>query len=234
MRTVSNISCLCVTALLLSITGCATQQGLESSDKGTIFSTKTSQNASQSKGSDQITNQGNNQNIDKKIDNTPGFNKLDTIDSMPQKQTFFFSAKEIKELSTAFKAGSCDLNNLNRQTKKYGFSDTWVNLYDRSPKPLSTLSKQEKCFLAQSNEVYAYGDEFEDESKNSLNDTWYKGNIPSDAKVVTIRYMTPLALISKCDPKLGRPIFIDYDKDEEGKIVRTILVNEDFDFSCVQ
>lgn len=190
--------------MLLSLTGCATQQGLDSQDNK---ATPTINNTNQSK------------------DNS--------IAAQPKKQTFLFSAKEIKDLSNGFKAGSCDLNNLTQQSQKYGFSDTWVNLYDRTPKPLSELNKQQKCFLAQSNELYAYSDEFYDESQESLNETWYKGNIPNNAKVATMRFMTPKALIDQCDPKLGRPIMIDYEKDDQGKIVRTILVNEDFDYSCV-
>ena len=215
MKSVTNISCLCITALLLSITGCATQQNVKSVGQDNVSSMSNSKSGSQSK------------------NNASDRYKADSEKPKPPKQTFFFSSSEIKDLSTAFKAGSCDLGKLSQQSQKYGLSDTWVNLYDRTPKPLSELNKQEKCFLAQSNELYAYGDEFEDESQQSLNDTWYKGNIPSDAKVATMRFMTPKALIPNCDSKLGRPIFVDYEKDDQGKIVRTILVNEDFDLSCV-
>lgn len=211
MKLVSKISCLGLTAMALSLTGCATQQGLESSSQGKV----STMSGSQSK----------NKADDK--------NKKDSATIQQQKKTYFFSSSEIKDISSAFKAGSCDLSNLSRQSQKYGLEDTWVNLYDRTPKPLSELNKQEKCFLAQSNELYAYSDEFYDESSESLNETWYKGNIPNNAKVATMRYLTPVALIPKCDPDLGRPIIIDYEKDEQGKVVRTILVNEDFDFSCV-
>lgn len=150
-----------------------------------------------------------------------------------KKETFLFSANEIRDLSSAFRAGSCDLSNLKQQSQKYDLSDTWVNLYDRTPKPLSELNQQQKCFLAQSNELYAYTDDFYDESEQSLNETWYRGNIPNTAKVATMRYMTPKAIIPYCDPRLGRPVLIDYEKDEDGKIVRTIIINEDFDSSCV-
>ncbi len=211
MKLVSNISCLGLTALFLSLTGCATQQGLESSSQGQVSTLSSSQ--SKNKADDK--------------------NKMDSVTIQPKKKTYFFSSSEIKDISSAYKAGSCDLSNLSLQSQKYGLEDTWVNLYDRTPKPLSELNNQEKCFLAQSNELYAYSDDFYDESAESLNETWYKGNIPSDAKVATLRYLTPVALISKCDPDLGRPIIIDYEKDEQGKVVRTILVNEDFDFSCV-
>ena len=207
IKSVSKISCLGLTTLLLALTGCATQQGIDASNQNNVSS---------------MSNSGSNGKSQK---NLPA--------AQPKKETYFFSSNEIKDLSTAFKAGSCDLGKLTQQSQKYGLSDTWVNLYDRTPKPLSELNKQEKCFLAQSNELYAYGDEFEDESQQSLNDTWYKGNIPSDAKVATMRFMTPKALIPNCDSKLGRPIFVDYEKDDQGKIVRTILVNEDFDLSCV-
>ena len=152
----------------------------------------------------------------------------------PKKQTYLFSSNEIKELSTAFKSGSCDLTNLKKQSQKYDLSDTWVKLYDRTPKPLSELNNQQKCLLAQSNDLYAYADEFYDESQQSLNETWYKGNIPQDAKVATMRFMTPKALIPKCDSELGRPVLIDYEKDDNGKIVRTIIINEDFDYSCLK
>ena len=207
IKSVSKISCLGLTTMLLALTGCATQQGIDASNQNNVSS---------------MSNSGSNGKSQK---NLPA--------AQPKKETYFFSSSEIKDLSTAFKAGSCDLGKLTQQSQKYGLSDTWVNLYDRTPKPLSELNKQEKCFLAQSNELYAYGDEFEDESQQSLNDTWYKGNIPSDAKVATMRFMTPKALIPNCDSKLGRPIFVDYEKDDQGKIVRTILVNEDFDLSCV-
>ena len=207
IKSVSKISFLGLTTLLLALTGCATQQGIDASNQNNVSS---------------MSNSGSNGKSQK---NLPA--------AQPKKQTYFFSSSEIKDLSAAFKAGSCDLGKLTQQSQKYGLSDTWVNLYDRTPKPLSELNKQEKCFLAQSNELYAYGDEFEDESQQSLNDTWYKGNIPSDAKVATMRFMTPKALIPNCDSKLGRPIFVDYEKDDQGKIVRTILVNEDFDLSCV-
>ncbi|WP_288775429.1 hypothetical protein [uncultured Psychrobacter sp.] len=207
IKSVSKISCLGLTTLLLALTGCATQQGIDASNQNNVSS---------------MSNSGSNGKSQK---NLPA--------AQPKKETYFFSSSEIKDLSAAFKAGSCDLGKLSQQSQKYGLSDTWVNLYDRTPKPLAELNKQEKCFLAQSNELYAYGDEFEDESQQSLNDTWYKGNIPSDAKVATMRFMTPKALIPNCDSKLGRPIFVDYEKDDQGKIVRTILVNEDFDLSCV-
>ena len=104
-------------------------------------------------------------------------------------------------------------------------------MYDRTPKPLSELNNQEKCFLAQSNELYAYGDDFYDESEQSLNKTWYKGNIPN-TKVATMRYLTPIALIPNASD-LGSPCYRDYEKDEQGNVVRTILMNEDFDYSCV-
>ena len=207
IKLVSKTSCLGLTTLLLALTGCATQQGIDASNQNNVSS---------------MSNSGSNGKSQK---NLPA--------AQPKKVTYFFWSSEIKDLSAAFKAGSCDLGKLTQQSQKYGLSDTWVNLYDRTPKPLSELNKQEKCFLAQSNELYAYGDEFEDESQQSLNDTWYKGNIPSDAKVATMRFMTPKALIPNCDSKLGRPIFVDYEKDDQGKIVRTILVNEDFDLSCV-
>ncbi len=207
IKSVSKISCLGLTTLLLALTGCATQQGIDASNQTNVSS------------------MGNSGSNGKSQKNLPA--------AQPKKETYFFSSSEIKDLSAAFKAGSCDLGKLTQQSQKYGLSDTWVNLYDRTPKPLSELNRQEKCFLAQSNELYAYGDEFEDESQQSLNDTWYKGNIPSDAKVATMRFMTPKALIPNCDSKLGRPIFVDYEKDDQGKIVRTILVNEDFDLSCV-
>lgn len=197
--------------MFLSLTGCATQQGLESSSQGKVSTIS------------------NNQNGNK----TGSKNKTNSVASQPKKKTYFFSSNEIKDISSAFRAGSCDLSSLTRQSQKYGLEDTWVNLYDRTPKPLSELNNQEKCFLAQSNELYAYSDEFYDESKESLNETWYKGNIPNTAKVATMRYLTPIALIPKCDPDLGRPVIIDYEKDEQGKVVRTILINEDFDYSCV-
>ncbi|WP_228707617.1 hypothetical protein [Psychrobacter phenylpyruvicus] len=197
--------------MFLSLTGCATQQGLESSTQNKASTISSSQSK----------------------DKAGYKNKANPTAVQPQKKTFFFSPDEIKDISSAFKSGSCDLSNLSRQSQKYGLEDTWVNLYDRTPKPLSELNKQEKCFLAQSNELYAYSDEFYDESSESLNETWYKGNIPSNAKVATMRYLTPVALIPKCNPDLGRPVIIDYEKDEQGKVVRTILVNEDFDFSCV-
>lgn len=212
MKLVSNISCLGLTALFLSLTGCATQQGLESSSQGKVSTMSTSQSK------DKLGNK----------------NKTDSVATQPQKKVFFFSSNEIKDISSAFKAGSCDLSNLSQQSQKYGLKNTWVNLYDRTPKPLSELNNQEKCFLAQSNELYAYGDDFYDESEQSLNKTWYKGNIPSDAKVATMRYLTPVALIPKCDPDLGRPVIIDYEKDEQGNVVRTILMNEDFDYGCVK
>lgn len=213
IKSVSKISCLGLTTLLLALTGCATQQGIDASNQNNVSS---------------MSNIGSNGK-----NNTGGKSQKNLPAAQPKKETYFFSSSEIKDLSAAFKAGSCDLGKLTQQSQKYGLSDTWVNLYDRTPKPLSELNKQEKCFLAQSNELYAYGDEFEDESQQSLNDTWYKGNIPSDAKVATMRFMTPKALIPNCDSKLGRPIFVDYEKDDQGKIVRTILVNEDFDLSCV-
>ena len=197
--------------MFLSLTGCATQQGLESSSQGKVSTISNSQN--------------NNK--------TGSKNKTNSVADQPKKKTYFFSSNEIKDISSAFKAGSCDLSSLTRQSQKYGLEDTWVNLYDRTPKPLSELNNQEKCFLAQSNELYAYSDEFYDESKESLNETWYKGNIPNTAKVATMRYLTPIALIPKCDPDLGRPVIIDYEKDEQGKVVRTFLINEDFDYSCV-
>lgn len=197
--------------MFLSLTGCATQQGLESSSQGKVSTIS------------------NNQNSNK----TGSKNKTNSVADQPKKKTYFFSSNEIKDISSAFRAGSCDLSSLTRQSQKYGLEDTWVNLYDRTPKPLSELNNQEKCFLAQSNELYAYSDEFYDESKESLNETWYKGNIPNTAKVATMRYLTPIALIPKCDPDLGRPVIIDYEKDEQGKVVRTILINEDFDYSCV-
>ena len=197
--------------MFLSLTGCATQQGLESSSQGKVSTISNSQN--------------NNK--------TGSKNKTNSVADQPKKKTYFFSSNEIKDISSAFRAGSCDLSSLTRQSQKYGLEDTWVNLYDRTPKPLSELNNQEKCFLAQSNELYAYSDEFYDESKESLNETWYKGNIPNTAKVATMRYLTPIALIPKCDPDLGRPVIIDYEKDEQGKVVRTILINEDFDYSCV-
>lgn len=211
MKLISKISCLSLTAMFLSLTGCATQQGLESSSQGKVSTIS------------------NNQNGNK----TGSKNKTNSVASQPKKKTYFFSSNEIKDISSAFRAGSCDLSSLTRQSQKYGLEDTWVNLYDRTPKPLSELNNQEKCFLAQSNELYAYSDEFYDESKESLNETWYKGNIPNTAKVATMRYLTPIALIPKCDPDLGRPVIIDYEKDEQGKVVRTILINEDFDYSCV-
>lgn len=197
--------------MFLSLTGCATQQGLESSSQGKVSTIS------------------NNQNGNK----TGSKNNTNSVADQPKKKTYFFSSNEIKDISSAFRAGSCDLSSLTRQSQKYGLEDTWVNLYDRTPKPLSELNNQEKCFLAQSNELYAYSDEFYDESKESLNETWYKGNIPNTAKVATMRYLTPIALIPKCDPDLGRPVIIDYEKDEQGKVVRTILINEDFDYSCV-
>ena len=197
--------------MFLSLTGCATQQGLESSSQGKVSTIS------------------NNQNSNK----TGSKNKTNSVADQPKKKTYFFSSNEIKDISSAFRAGSCDLSSLTRQSQKYGLEDTWVNLYDRTPKPISELNNQEKCFLAQSNELYAYSDEFYDESKESLNETWYKGNIPNTAKVATMRYLTPIALIPKCDPDLGRPVIIDYEKDEQGKVVRTILINEDFDYSCV-
>ena len=197
--------------MFLSLTGCATQQGLESSSQGKVSTISNSQ----------ISNK------------TGSKNKTNSVADQPKKKTYFFSSNEIKDISSAFRAGSCDLSSLTRQSQKYGLEDTWVNLYDRTPKPLSELNNQEKCFLAQSNELYAYSDEFYDESKESLNETWYKGNIPNTAKVATMRYLTPIALIPKCDPDLGRPVIIDYEKDEQGKVVRTILINEDFDYSCV-
>lgn len=211
MKLISKISCLSLTAMFLSLTGCATQQGLESSSQGKVSTIS------------------NNQNSNK----TGSKNKTNSVADQPKKKTYFFSSNEIKDISSAFRAGSCDLSSLTRQSQKYGLEDTWVNLYDRTPKPLSELNNQEKCFLAQSNELYAYSDEFYDESKESLNETWYKGNIPNTAKVATMRYLTPIALIPKCDPDLGRPVIIDYEKDEQGKVVRTILINEDFDYSCV-
>ena len=211
MKLISKISCLSLTAMFLSLTGCATQQGLESSSQGKVSTISNSQN--------------NNK--------TGSKNKTNSVADQPKKKTYFFSSNEIKDISSAFRAGSCDLSSLTRQSQKYGLEDTWVNLYDRTPKPLSELNNQEKCFLAQSNELYAYSDEFYDESKESLNETWYKGNIPNTAKVATMRYLTPIALIPKCDPDLGRPVIIDYEKDEQGKVVRTILINEDFDYSCV-
>lgn len=197
--------------MFLSLTGCATQQGLESSSQGKVSTISNSQ----------ISNK------------TGSKNKTNSVADQPKKKTYFFSSNEIKDISSAFRAGSCDLSSLTLQSQKYGLEDTWVNLYDRTPKPLSELNNQEKCFLAQSNELYAYSDEFYDESKESLNETWYKGNIPNTAKVATMRYLTPIALIPKCDPDLGRPVIIDYEKDEQGKVVRTILINEDFDYSCV-
>lgn len=223
MKLIFNISCLGFSALVLTLTGCATQQGAESlsTDKVTTFRTSS----------------GSNNTV---INNTvPNYNSQSTQDktniavSEPKKQTFLFSSNEIKDISAAFKPGNCDLSNLQRQSQKYGLSETWVNLYDRTPQPLSKLSDQQKCFLAQSNEVYAYGEDFYDESEQSLNKTWYKGNIPSNAKVATMRYMTPVALIPNCSPELGRPIIIDYEKNDQGKIERTILVNEDFDYSCI-
>ena len=197
--------------MFLSLTGCATQQGLESSSQGKVSTIS----------NNQISNK------------TGSKNKTNSVADQPKKKTYFFSSNEIKDISSAFRAGSCDLSSLTRQSQKYGLEDTWVNLYDRTPKPLSELNNQEKCFLAQSNELYAYSDEFYDESKESLNETWYKGNIPNTAKVATMRYLTPIALIPKCDPDLGRPVIIYYEKDEQGKVVRTILINEDFDYSCV-
>lgn len=213
MKLVSKISCLGLTAMFLSLTGCATQQGLDSSHQGKVSASTISSSQNKNKANDK--------------------SKLGSAAIEPVKKTYFFSSSEIKDISSAFKAGSCDLSNLSLQSQKYSLEDTWVNLYDRTPKPLSELNNQEKCFLAQSNELYAYSDDFYDESEASLNETWYKGNIPTDAKVATMRYLTPVALIPNCDPDLGRPVIIDYEKNEQGKVVRTILVNEDFDFSCV-
>jgi len=144
-----------------------------------------------------------------------------------------FTANEIKDISAAFHPGSCDLSKLKQQSEKYDLDDTWVNLYERTPQPLSALDDQTSCFLAQSNELYAYSDDFYDESPESLNQSWFKGNIPNDAKITTMRYLTPKALLAQCDPDLGRPVIIDYEKDAKGHISRTILINEDFDPSCL-
>ena len=217
MKSATSIYSIGATALLLSLTGCATQQGLESPNRDNVSSMSNSQSK----------NSSNNRNTNDR-------NKADSVKAEPKKQTYLFSSNEIKELSTAFKSGSCDLTNLKKQSQKYDLSDTWVKLYDRTPKPLSELNNQQKCLLAQSNDLYAYADEFYDESQQSLNETWYKGNIPQDAKVATMRFMTPKALIPKCDSELGRPVLIDYEKDDNGKIVRTIIINEDFDYSCLK
>lgn len=144
-----------------------------------------------------------------------------------------FTAAEIKDIRSAFKPGSCDLTAINAQSAKYGLSPTWVNLYERTPQPLSELSDAEACFLAQSDEMFAYTDEFYGESSSSFGNTWFKNSISADAKVVNMRFLTPEALIEKCDPELGRPIIVDYEKDEQGKMMRTIFVNEDFDMDCI-
>lgn len=216
MKSVTSIASISVTALLVTLTGCATQQGLESSNGDNVSSM-----SSQSK------NTSNNRNANDR-------NKAQSVKAEPKKQTYFFSSNEIKELSTAFKSGSCDLTNLKKQSQKYDLADSWVKLYDRTPKPLSELNNQQKCLLAQSNDLYAYSDDFYDESQQSLNETWYKGNIPQDAKVATMRFMTPKALIPNCDSELGRPVLVDYEKDDNGNLVRTIIINEDFDYSCLK
>lgn len=215
MKSVISISSIGVSALLLFLTGCATQQGLESQNRDNVSSMSNSQSK----------NASNDRNAR---------NKADSVNAKAKKQTYLFSPNEIKELSAAFKSGSCDLTNLNQQSQKYGLSDTWVKLYDRTPKPLSELNNQQKCLLAQSNDLYAYADDFYDESEQSLNETWYKGNIPQQAKVATMRFMTPKALIPNCDSELGRPVLIDYEKDDNGNLVRTIIINEDFDYSCLK
>ena len=146
----------------------------------------------------------------------------------------YFTSAELQDIKAAFKPGSCDLTKLNEQTAKYNLSDTWVNLYERTPKPLSELSQQDRCFLAQSTDLYAYTDDFYAESANTLNKSWFKGHVPTDAEVVTMRYMTPTVLIPNCDPELGRPIIVDFEKDSSGNIQRTIFVNEDFDHNCLK